>query len=55
MSPLNLEGEIAHYYRFAEIYNGKKLIPKLGVGLQHRQEGAHRFGEFGEGGTSSRS
>ena len=27
MSPLNLEGEIAHYYRFAEIYNGKKLIP----------------------------
>jgi hypothetical protein len=26
-SPLNLEGDIAHYYRFAEIYYGKKLIP----------------------------
>lgn len=25
--PLSLEGEIAHYYRFAEIYYGKKLIP----------------------------
>jgi Ferritin-like len=26
-SPLNLKGDIAHYYRFAEIYHGKKLIP----------------------------
>lgn len=26
VSPLNLEGEIAHYYRFAEIYHGKTLI-----------------------------
>ena len=25
-SPLSLEGEIAHYYRFAEISHGKKLI-----------------------------
>src|SRR6266581_4234659 len=26
-SPLNLKGEIAHYYRFAEISHGKTLIP----------------------------
>ena len=26
-SPLSLEGDFAHYYRFAEIYYGKKLIP----------------------------
>jgi hypothetical protein len=26
-SPLNLKGDFAHYYRFAEIYHGKKLIP----------------------------
>jgi len=25
--PLDLEGEYAHYYRFAEIVNGKRLIP----------------------------
>ncbi len=25
-SPLDLEGKFAHYYRFAEIYNGKTLI-----------------------------
>jgi hypothetical protein len=28
-SPLDLEGEMAHYYRFAEIYHGKKLILNL--------------------------
>ena len=26
-SPLDPEGELAHYYRFAEIYYGKQLIP----------------------------
>lgn len=30
-SPLSLEDEIAHYYRFAEIYYGKTLIPKPNV------------------------
>jgi hypothetical protein len=29
-SPLDPEGDLAHYYRFAEIFFGKRLIPKPG-------------------------
>ena len=28
-SPLDTEGELAHYYRFAEIHHGRKLVPVL--------------------------
>jgi len=30
-SPLDPEGDLAHYYRFAEIFFGKRLIPKPGA------------------------
>lgn len=31
MSPLDALNEPAHYYRFAEVYNGRRLVPRDGV------------------------
>ncbi|WP_281886346.1 ferritin-like protein [Paenibacillus sp. YYML68] len=39
-SPLDLEGDFAHYYRYAEIFHGKKLIlnPDAKPGTPHDQK-----------------
>lgn len=39
-SPLDPEGELAHYYRFAEIYYGKTLIPDSTEPLGYSYSGA---------------
>jgi hypothetical protein len=31
-SPMDAQGEIAHYYRFAEVFHGRKLIPNPDAG-----------------------
>ncbi len=41
MSPLDPEHEAAHYYRFAEIYYGKKLIPNPNPGKPEYVYGGH--------------
>jgi Ferritin-like len=37
-SPLDVEGDFAHYYRFAEIYHGKRLIPNPNPGAPNDQK-----------------
>jgi hypothetical protein len=39
-SPLDPEGELAHYYRFAEIYYGKRLVPDSTEPLGYSYSGA---------------
>jgi hypothetical protein len=39
-SPLDPEGDLAHYYRFAEIYYGKKLMPDKTEPLGYSYSGA---------------
>jgi Ferritin-like len=39
-SPLDPEGELAHYYRFAEIYNGKRLVADPTEPLGYSYSGA---------------
>jgi hypothetical protein len=38
--PLEADGEPAHYYRFAEIYNGKRLVPDPTVKEKYSYSGA---------------